>query len=49
VNPKFTDELRSVRIKGDVQLPNGTVLKDPDVYTLIFARLAQMGAIWTGN
>ncbi|MEM3481042.1 MAG: BMP family ABC transporter substrate-binding protein [Candidatus Korarchaeum sp.] len=49
INPKFVEELRSVRVKGQVQLPNGTVLRDPDAYTLVFARLAQMGAIWTGK
>ncbi len=49
INPKFIPELKKVRVNETIQLPNGTVLKDPNVYTLVMARLVQMGAIWTGH
>ena len=38
-----------MKVNEKVQLPNGTVLENPDVYTLVMARLVQMGAIWTGK
>ncbi len=49
INPKFIKDLKSVRVNETIQLPNGTVIKNPDVYALVMARLAQMGAIWTGK
>ena len=49
INPKFVDELKSVKVQETIQLPNGTILENPDVYTLVMARLIQMGAIWTGS
>ncbi len=49
INPKFVGELKSVKVNEKVQLPNGTVIENPDVYTLVMARLVQMGAVWTGK
>ncbi len=49
VNPKFIKDLKSIRVNETIQLPNGTVIKNPNVYTLVMARLSQMGAIWTGK
>ncbi|RLF19493.1 MAG: BMP family ABC transporter substrate-binding protein, partial [Thermoprotei archaeon] len=42
INPKFIPVLKNIIVEKEIMLPNGTVVKNPSVYDLVFIRLAQM-------
>ena len=42
INPKFVPILKKIKVNETVVLPNGTIVKNPSVYDLVFIRLEQM-------